>query len=251
MEIYAVIMAGGSGTRFWPASRTHVPKQFLEIIGSKTMVEKTLERVGSVCREENTIIVGNEDHHDLLNKAKGQKRVVVLEEPFGRNTAPCIGYAAVYLKKKGIVKEPVAVLPSDHYIKDEDRFRSLLTVGAKLASQGDIVTIGIVPTRPETGYGYLKKGAVREELDGVGIFRIEEFVEKPDRKTALRYLENGDYLWNGGIFIFTPELILKEIEDQLPEVYDGLMKIEGSIGQPDHVEKLGSAYGTFPSISMD
>ncbi len=251
MEIYPIIMAGGSGTRFWPASRSKLPKQFLDIIGSKTMIEQTLDRVSPICREENTIIVGNEAHHDLLNKVSGQKQVVILEEPFGRNTAPCIGLAAVYMRKHGVIDEPMAVLPADHFITDEERFRGILSVGGKLAFQGSIVTIGIVPTRPETGYGYLRRGSVQDEIDGVSVYNIKEFVEKPEQNNALKYLESGDYLWNGGIFIFTPEIILKEIEIHLPEVYEGLLKIEESMDRDDYGEILRSVYEEFPSISID
>ena len=185
MEIYPVIMAGGSGTRFWPASRTHLPKQFLNIFGSKTMIEQTIERVTPLTGEEKIIIVGNVVHHELLEKIRGPKRYVLLEEPFGRNTAPCIGLAAVYLRKRGVISEPLAVLPADHFIADEKRFLGILSMAGRLAAEGSIVTIGIVPSRPETGYGYLKKGAVRYQKEGVDICEIKRFVEKPGGDEAL------------------------------------------------------------------
>ncbi|MBW1909007.1 MAG: mannose-1-phosphate guanylyltransferase [Deltaproteobacteria bacterium] len=251
MEIYPVVMAGGTGTRFWPASRSNLPKQFLDIIGSKTMIEQTIERVSPVCREENVIIVGNEAHHVLLKKISGKRRFVILEEPFGRNTAPCIGFAAIYLRKHGVVDEPMAVLPADHFIIDQERFRRILSIGGRLARKGSIVTIGIVPTRPEAGYGYLRKGPAQDEIEGVEVYNIEQFVEKPGEEDALRYTESKDYFWNSGIFIFTPETILEEIQLHLPEVYEGLLKIEEGMGERNYQEVLRSVYQEFPSISID
>ena len=251
MVIYPILMAGGAGTRFWPASRANFPKQFLKIISSRTMVEETLRRLSPIAPEENTIIVGNKDHHNLFHNLLGEKRYVILEEPLGRNTAPCIGFAAVYLKKQGVLDEPMAVLPADHFIADEDKFRETLLMGCGLAKQGDIITIGIVPTRPETGYGYLQKGAIKKQVDGVNVYEIKQFVEKPDQPTALQYLQSGEYFWNGGIFIFTPRVILEEIETHLPQVYEGLLKIEAEMDGQDYSEALSSVYLDFPSISID
>ena len=251
MEMYSVIMAGGSGTRFWPASRSRLPKQFLDIIGSGTMIEQTIQRVSQVTEEEKIIIVGNEAHHGLLKQISGKKRFVILEEPFGRNTAPCIGLAAVYLRKHGVVEEPMAVLPADHFISDEERFVRILSIGAELARKGSIATIGIIPTRPETGYGYLQKGAAKDGVQGVGVWEIKRFVEKPDQENALGYVKSGDYLWNSGIFFFTPETILKEIQHQLPVVYEGLLKIEQGLGEKNERDVLRSVYQGFPSVSID
>jgi len=251
MEIYPVIMAGGAGTRFWPASRSNLPKQFLNVIGAKTMIEQTIQRVSPISEEENVIIVGNEAHHGLLKKISGKKRFIILEEPFGRNTAPCIGLAAVYLRKHGVVDEPMAVLPADHFITDEKRFLSILSVGGSLAREGSIVTIGIVPTRPETGYGYLRKGAAKDEIEGVEVYKLERFVEKPGNEDALRYVKSRNYFWNSGIFIFTPETILKEMQLHLPGVYEGLLKIEQGMGEKNYRDVLRSAYRQFPSVSID
>jgi mannose-1-phosphate guanylyltransferase len=251
MYLYPVIMAGGSGTRFWPASRSNRPKQFLNIIGPSSMIQQTMERVRPICSEQDTIIVGSESHHEFLEDISNNDRCVVIEEPLGRNTAPCIGLAAVYLRKKGLVQAPMAVLPADHYIADEERFREVLLAGGRLALKGSIVTIGIVPTRPETGYGYLRRGAVAHEHEGVKAYNVERFVEKPDEETALGYLAGGDYLWNGGIFLFTPETILAEIERHLPDVHEGLLEIESSMGTADYEDVLRSVYKGFPSISID
>ena len=163
MELYPVIMAGGSGTRFWPASRAHYPKQFLNIIGSSTMVEETLKRVKPLAAQEHTIIVSSKEHHEILYNLLGENRYVILEEPCGRNTAPCIGLAACYLKQQGILDKPMVVLPADHFIAEEETFRKILLIGCTLAQKGDILTVGIVPTRPETGYGYLERGEVKKK----------------------------------------------------------------------------------------
>jgi mannose-1-phosphate guanylyltransferase len=251
MEIYPIIMAGGSGTRFWPASRANYPKQFLNIIGSNTMVEETLKRVKPLAAEEHTIIVSNKEHHQILHTLLGENRCVILEEPLGRSTAPCVGLAAMYLKKQGILDQPMVVLPADHFIAEEETFRKIILIGCKLAQEGDIITLGIVPTRPETGYGYLERGEVKKETEGVTVCAIRRFVEKPDQKTALEYLNSGKYFWNGGIFIFTPKTILEEIKLHLPSLYAGLQIIEEAMGTSRYQEVLLSVYQHLPSLSID
>jgi len=251
VDLYPVIMAGGSGTRFWPASRAHYPKQFLNIIGSGTMVEETLNRVKPLAKEEQTIIVSNKEHHQILHTLLGENRYVILEEPLGRSTAPCIGLAALYLKKQGILDKPMVVLPADHFIAEEETFRKILSIGCMLAQDGDIITVGIVPTRPETGYGYLERGEVKRKIGGVTVYDIKRFVEKPDQKTALRYLNSGKYFWNGGIFIFTPKTILEEIKLHLPSLYAGLQTIEEAMDTSKYQEVLLSVYQYLPSLSID
>jgi len=252
MELYPVIMAGGTGTRFWPASRKNCPKQFLSIIGEKTMLEETLLRIKPLVPEEHIFIVGNKEHHFLLQKILKGFRYIILEEPLGCNTAPAIGLAAVHLKNQGVVNKPMVVLPADHYVADGETFRKIISLGSELAEKEEaIVTIGIPPTRPEIGYGYLRRGNEKKTLAGVKVYEVKEFVEKPNYTTALAYLNSGEYFWNGGIFIFTPEIILKEISRYLPKVYEGLKKIEESIGTKSYPEVLDAAYKNFPSISID
>ena len=251
MELYPVIMAGGSGTRFWPASRARCPKQFLNIIGSKTMFEETLHRVKPLAAEDHTIIVSSKEHHQILYNLLGENRSVILEEPCGRNTAPGIGHAALYLKKQGILDQPMVVLPADHFIADEATFRKILSIGGTLAQTGDIITIGIVPSRPETGYGYLERGEVKNEIEGIPAYAVKRFIEKPDQKTALAYLNSGDFFWNSGIFIFTPETILEEIKLHLPSVYGGLQTIEEAMGTSGYQEISSSVYQRMPSLSID
>lgn len=251
MELYPVIMAGGSGTRFWPASRAHYPKQFLNIVGSSTMVEETLKRVKPLAAEEQTIIVSSKEHHKILYNLLGENRYIILEEPLGRSTAPCIGLAALYLKKQGILDKPMVVLPADHFIAGEETFRKTLSIGCKLVQEGNIITLGIVPTRPETGYGYLERSEVKKEIQGITVYSVKRFVEKPDQKIALEYLNSGKYFWNGGIFIFTPKTILEEIKLHLPSIYAGLQTIEEAMGTSRYDEVLLSVYQHLPSLSID
>ena len=251
MDIFPIIMAGGSGTRFWPASRSSLPKQFLKILGSKTMIELTVERVASLCPADHIVIVGSAQHHNLLAAQREQGGMVVFEEPVGRNTAPCVGLGAAYLRKRGMTDAAMVVLPADHFISGAEQFRTILRVGCELAQDGAIVTVGIVPTRPETGYGYLQQGALFKKIKKIPTYRVERFVEKPSREDALGYLENGKYLWNGGIFIATAGTILEEIETHLPSVYAGLLEIEAAL-ETDHFPiALRKAYEAFPSISID
>lgn len=228
-----------------------MPKQFLKILGSKTMIQLTIDRVQPLCEDNHIIIVGSEEHHALLTRYTSDRTIVVLEEPKGRNTAPCIGLAAMYLRKTGHAEALMIVLPADHYIADEERFRAVLRAGCELAGQGRIVTIGLLPTRPETGYGYLQRGAALGEIDKIPTYTVIRFVEKPRIESALQYLRSGDYFWNGGIFIVTAETILAELETHLPQVYQGLLKIEAAIGTEHFDSALRAAYKEFPSVSID
>ncbi len=248
--MYIIIMAGGSGTRFWPASREQKPKQFLNIIGSRSLIEQTFLRVSPLTEEKNIFLVINHIHRTLTEQLFAERRVTILSEPRGRNTAPCIGLAAVHLRRHaGDI--PMIVLPADHFIADEDAFRQTLRAAATVAETGAIVTIGITPTRPETGYGYILKGAQQSTLSEHPVFLVEKFVEKPDLPTATEYVASGRYLWNSGIFAFTPNTILEEIAAHLPDVYRGLRQLEEHISANTYQAMLDDVYARFPSISID
>ena len=243
---YGVVMAGGSGTRFWPASRAHLPKQFLRIIGGQTMLEETLERISSIVPADQSWVVVGRQHEAVTRQLLEGKRAHVLVEPFGRNTAACIGLAAIELRRR----DPEAlliVLPADQYIADVAGFCRQLVSAVEVARRGSIVTLGVVPTRPETGYGYLQTGtALAGDGEGVSYARLERFVEKPDQETALSYLVAGNFLWNSGIFLFTAETILAEIALHLPELAAGLARIEA-----EGEGVLEEVYAGLPSISVD
>ncbi len=263
--MFAIIMAGGSGTRFWPASRQHLPKQFLNITSDKSMLEETVNRILPVIQEDNIYTVVGNLHAKLTNKILGETKSHVIVEPVGRNTAPCIGLAALYARRRD-ENAPMFVLPADHFIANQSEFIETLKSASEVSKQGAIVTLGITPTRPETGYGYIE---INSECDGLSplspseeiklrqvaalqnCFRVERFVEKPDAETALKYMTGGRHLWNSGIFIFTAKTILEEIEKCLPLLYAGLQEIDKSIGKGDEQNTIDKVYKGIESISID
>lgn len=245
-NVHAVILAGGSGSRLWPLSRQHLPKQFLALDGKATLLQTTINRLSPTIDAKNVLIVTQETH------AKGEAYHALLPyqalyEPIGRNTAPAIALAAAFLMSKG--DDPVmVVLPADHIIKDEIRFRAHLDIAIKAAQSGKLVTFGIQPTRPDTGFGYIK--AHRGE--DAQVYKVERFTEKPDLATAERFLEEGDYYWNSGMFVWRASVILAEIQKYLPAVCQIAQTIlaESSAGATfQHaVEKH---FAAMPSISID
>ncbi|MBI1766275.1 MAG: mannose-1-phosphate guanylyltransferase [Acidobacteria bacterium] len=249
--MFVIIMAGGSGTRFWPASRAHYPKQFLNITSDRSMLAETIARAERFTPLDHIGVVVGSVHAELTNQQIGAQPVKVLIEPFGRNTAACIGLAALHVKQWGGLDEPIIILPADHFIADVATFTATLQAAAETARNGSVVTLGIQPTRPETGYGYIHTGAAQGATNGLPYFQVERFVEKPNYETAVGYLAGGDYFWNSGIFIFTARTILQEIEICLPKLYAGLLEIELAIGSPAYDTVVERVYGRLESISID
>ncbi len=251
--MFAIIMAGGSGTRFWPASRAHYPKQFLNITSDRSMLAETIARAERFAPHDHIGVVVGSVHAELTYKLVGAQPVKVLVEPFGRNTAACIGLAALHVKQQGQygLDEPVIILPADHFIADVATFSATIQAAAETARNGSIVTLGIQPTRPETGYGYVQAGAAQGATNGLPYYQVERFVEKPDYETALGYLASGAYFWNSGIFIFTARTILQEIESCMPALYAGLLEIELAIGTPAYDTVVERVYGRLESVSID
>ena len=248
--MFAVIMAGGSGTRFWPASRPHLPKQFLQITSQRTMLEETLDRAQHFAAPAEVFVVVGRLHAELTRELLAGSHVKTLLEPFGRNTAPCIGLAALHVKRLA-ADEPIIVLPADHFIADVAGFVGTVRAAAEVARTGAIVQLGITPTRPETGYGYIHTGAAQGEIAGQPYFTVRRFVEKPDHVTALGYLGSGDYLWNSGIFVFTARTILDEIESCMPELYAGLLEMERALGTPAYDATVERVYNRLSAVSID
>jgi mannose-1-phosphate guanylyltransferase len=249
--MFIVIMAGGSGTRFWPASRERLPKQFLKITGNRTMLEETLNRAGQVSADPSaTYIVVNRLHRELTEDLTRGTGYQVLAEPVGRNTAACIGLAAMHIGRVD-PDEPILVLPSDHFIGQPGEFAAVLRAAGEAARSRAIVTIGATPTRPETGYGYVELGEEAGAAGGRRCFQVKRFVEKPDIETAGRYLSSGGFLWNCGIFGFTARTMLDEIRACKPELFAGLERIGGAIGTPGYEAVLAEVYPTLESISID
>jgi mannose-1-phosphate guanylyltransferase len=251
--MFAVIMAGGSGTRFWPASRDYLPKQFLKITSERTMWEETQARAAHFAAPDRTYTVVGKEHAELVAGLIGDTPVRVITEPRGRNTAACIGLAAIHIKQEGseAIDEPIVILPADHFVADAERFAAVINAAAEIARTGAIVTLGIAPTRPETGYGYIELDAEAGTAQGQSYYLMRRFVEKPNHETALQYLAGGRHLWNSGIFIFTARTILREIEACMPELSAGLREIEGAIGDADYGEAVARVYDRIEGISID
>jgi len=248
--MFAVIMTGGSGTRFWPVSRKRKPKQFINITGGAPMVVETCDRLGPVARDDEMILVLGKDHLDDAMDLFAGRKLHMLAEPVGRNTAPCIGLGAIYARHLGY-DGPVAFLPADHYIGDPPAFLGALSAAGKLAESGGIATLGIVPNRPETGYGYIRRDQSHIDINGLTAFRVSEFVEKPDLKIALNYLKTGEYYWNAGIFVATAETIMREIHTLLPGLHEGLLRLENVLGTDQFEGELDKIYAGLESVSFD
>lgn len=250
--MFGLIMAGGHGTRFWPKSRKKHPKQLLRINNENTMIQNTVERLKSLVSTDQLFIVSTETQtEEIKNQLPFLKHENLIIEPKGKNTAPCIGLSALFMEKMdpdGVM----IVLPADHLIENTDLFINTLKVGAKVAEEQDaLVTIGIEPAYPATGYGYIQYSESVANTDGVPVFKVKTFAEKPNLATAERFLQSGDFLWNSGIFIWKIKKILREIEEHLPHLYDGLMEIREFLGTSKEAETVQRVYCQIKSISID
>ena len=249
MKTYGVIMAGGGGTRFWPLSRQKKPKQFLNLSGKDTMVMDTVNRLLKIANPEDIFIVTNKMHQQsTIELTKSVlKSDHILGEPDARNTAACIGYAAMEIVKKyedGIM----CIVPSDHFIKDEQEYVRVMEEAIKIATQTDkLVTIGIKPTFPSTGYGYIRC----EQNGNASYFDVKEFVEKPDLQHAKEYLKSGLYSWNSGMFIWKASTILSLFSELLPDIYGYLCKIGDAMKTEEERKVLEEVYPVIPKISID
>ncbi len=250
MKITALIMAGGKGERFWPRSRVNCPKQFIDISGcGRTMIQMTVDRILPMVDIEDIYIVTNENYRSLvLQQVPDIPEENILCEPVGRNTAPCIGLGAVYMLKKN-EDAVMMVLASDHLIKYEDIFRNVMQEAVEIAKEEDnIVTIGITPDCPETGYGYIKKNMAAQKGNANA---VECFVEKPDRETAVAYLNSGEYLWNSGMFVWKASTVMKSMKEYMPDIYQALQKIGESIGTSEEKIVLTETFTAMRSESVD
>ena len=249
MNIYGVVMAGGIGTRFWPLSRQKFPKQFLNLTGNKKMINESIERLSNIVNKDNIFIVTNKEQvSEIIKVIAGDiKQQNIIIEPKSRNTAICIGYAAIEIVKKysdGIM----VITPSDHYIKDICEFSKVLNSAVKIAEKTNkLITVGIKPTFPSTGFGYIK-------FDDKNIEKINhvlEFHEKPNEEIARKYIEPGNYVWNSGMYIWKASTILKKFKEYTPDIYDGLIKIGNVIGTDIEEEVISNIYASIPNISID
>lgn len=250
---YAIIMAGGVGTRFWPMSTTQRPKQFLDILGTgETLLQQTYKRMLRVCRNENIFVVTSSSYENLVKEQlPNLLHENLLCETARKNTAPCVSYASYKIHKR----DPEAitiVAPSDHLIKKEDTFeKAILSCFEKAASQDCLITLGIKPTRPDTGYGYIQfiESDVKEK--DRRIKRVKTFTEKPDHEMAQFFMESGDFLWNSGIFIWSTKSIIKAMEAHDPELANVFREGWDLYNTPKEKEFIDRAYATCKNISID
>jgi mannose-1-phosphate guanylyltransferase len=247
---YAVIMAGGVGSRFWPSSRKSKPKQFLNLIGGKSMLQYTIERIKPLIPEERILIVTNSDYAELVqSQLPSLPAENIIGEPVAKNTAPCVAIAASILQQRD-PDAVMVVLPADHYITQPDKFLDILRAGLEKASGGpNLVTIGITPHRPETGYGYIQTD-VAHAGNGIEILQVKTFAEKPDLKTAISFMESGDFLWNSGMFMWSSKTILDQFFTHLPAIHREIEAFESQATR-DFDKALNTFYQGVPSISID
>lgn len=241
-------MAGGQGKRFWPRSRRLTPKQFLQIAGAKTMLQDTVARLEPLLDSKDIFVVCGRAHVGQVRAQLdgiGEDQVIV--EPFSRNTALCVALGAYYLKTR-FADEVVATLPADHVIQDVEEFHKVLSVGKELAQQGWLVTFGIQPSYPSTGYGYLKQGESLGEFGDCRAYRVDQFSEKPDRALAQEFLQEGSYFWNSGMFMWTLESILAEIRIHMPALGHVLEEMDRNREDSARFEDI---FSELPSISID
>ena len=250
--MYCAIIAGGGGTRLWPKSRRRQPKQLLTLQGDASLFQQAAERVRPLCGDDRLLVVTSRDlapvMRELLPKVPDAH---VVAEPMPRQTAMAIGLAAVIVERE----EPDAVLATvgaDHLIADVDGFRRCLRIGAKVAGQGDyLITIGVQPTSPHTGYGYIKVGKEALRVEDTAVYAVDSFKEKPDRETAQRYLDAGGYYWNTNYFVWRVSALLRAFEQHAPAMYRGLRRIQDVLGTPTEAAVAEEVFEAAPSEPID
>jgi mannose-1-phosphate guanylyltransferase len=251
VSTYAVIMAGGSGTRFWPVSRGATPKQLVRIVGDATMIQATVARLQPLIPAERVLIITTAA---LAAETRKQLPMLkpehVIAEPVGRDTAACVALAALVISKldpQGVM----IMLPADQVITPADAFQAALAVGVEQAQQGGIVTFGIQPRFAATGYGYIKLAAKRSEHAGISVNQAERFVEKPDAATAAGYVAEGSYRWNAGIFAWRADVVLRELETHCQWLTDALAPVGAAWGTPRFAQVLDDVYQPLKKVSID
>jgi len=255
LATHAVILAGGRGTRFWPRSRTRTPKQLLNIIGKTTMLEQTVERLRPLFPDDRIWTVTNVEQSAALRKqlpSAARKRVLI--EPVGRNTAAAIALAAIHVRHATKGDALLAVLPADHFIAQPDRYRKVVAEAIQVAqSPGRMVVLGIPPTYPETGFGYIERmnDASTGGSEEFPVFPVQRFTEKPELALAKEYIASGNYLWNAGMFFWRVSTFLEALESYLPETHRDLEGLSRHIGKSSYAAKLKKIYPQLENISVD
>ena len=257
LPAHAVILAGGRGTRFWPSSRTRTPKQLLNIVGRETMLEQTLSRLGPLFPPSNQWVVTNTEQATAVRKQLPRvAKSHILAEPLGRNTAAAIGLAAAHLLHSGTGKQNdalMAVLPADHYIAQPEKYVKLVRAALHVAeTAGSLVVLGVPPTRPETGFGYIERDPEQtRDVEGVPVYAVRQFTEKPALERAQEYVTSGRYYWNAGMFFWRVSTFLGNLEKFLPKTHSDLLRLADAIGTPRYAKMLARIYPKLENISVD
>ena len=250
--MYAVIMAGGAGRRFWPLSRSKRPKQFLNILGEDTLLKQTAERLLPLIDRQKTIVLTGKEHYkEALKELPQIPGENVMAEPEGKNTAACMALGAVAVK----MRDPdgvMALLPADHYIRDAESFRKALEAAGEIARLGEhLVTLGVEPTHPETGYGYIAKEKRAYTEGGFEVYKAARFEEKPDARRAKQFLRDRKHLWNSGMFVLSVKTAYKLLERHMPRLYKEMLKLEDAAAQGTFEKVISEVYKNLESTSID
>jgi mannose-1-phosphate guanylyltransferase len=251
--LHAVIMAGGSGTRFWPKSRRHRPKQLLRLYGDATMLQQTVERIAPLVPAERILIITGSDQADAVRAQLPELPAEnVVAEPCPRDTAACVGLAATLVARED-ADGTMIVMPADHVIEPGSRFRQTVRAAAAVIDDDPsaFVTFGIAPTRPETGYGYIERGEDLGRVDGIAHHRVAQFREKPDRATAERFLAEGRFAWNSGIFVWRASAILDGLALHRPGLAEGLARVGRALGTAAEAETIAREYPLLERVPID
>lgn len=248
-QVYAVVLCGGRGERFWPRSRRSLPKQFLSLFGRSSLLEETSRRILPICPLKRQLFIAPAEFRPILRRQLGSSARLVFE-PVGRNTAPAIGLAAAYLKQEA-PDATMIVLPADHLITDRTGFTRAVRIGAALAARGLLVTFGISPDRPDTGYGYIELGQTVADRQGVTAHQVLEFKEKPGRSRAQAYVAAGNYVWNSGMFMWRVDAIMAAFKQFLPDFSAELERFSKAVGTRQETAAKNRLYRDAASISID
>jgi len=251
-NLFTLIMAGGSGTRFWPRSKAAKPKQYLNLFGTDSLLQSTIKRFSIFTATDNIYVVSGRSQSEVLEQQTTMlPKANLIYEPVGKNTLPCIGLAAMFAEREN-PDGVMVVTPSDHLIENDELFRDTVLAAVKIADeQNGIVTIGITPTYPATGYGYVQTA---EDITGSEIikqFKVERFVEKPNEVKAAEYLKQGGFYWNSGLFVFKISVFLDAVKQFAPALYADLRKIQADLGNPSFEQTLDTIYRAVEGISVD